>query len=43
MVDFAAHLPFTLLKLAFKNSTFYLENVVLESRSSTNCLPAISI
>ena len=34
MVDFAAN--FTIH--AFKNSTFYLESVVLESRSSTNSL-----
>ena len=32
-------LSFTLLKQAFKNTTFYLESVVLESRSSTNSLP----
>ena len=36
MVDFDAHLQFTLLKRAFKNAKFDLESVVLESRSSTN-------
>ena len=36
MVDFAAHFPIHALKQAFKSSTFYLESVVLESRSSTN-------
>ena len=37
MVDFAAH--FTIHANVFKNSTFYLESVVLESRSSTNSMP----
>ena len=38
MVDFAAHFTIHATKISFKkNSTFYLESVVLESRSSTNC------
>ena len=39
MVDLMLILPFTLLKLAFKNTTSLLESVVLESRLSTNSLP----
>ena len=34
MVDFASN--FTITKIGLKNSTFYMESVVLESRSSTN-------
>ena len=43
MVDFAAH--FTIhatihaIIIGFQNTTFYLESVVPESRSSTNSLP----
>ena len=37
MVDFAAHFTIHATKIGF--STFYLESVVLESRSSTNSLP----
>ena len=36
MVDFAAHFTIHATKIGFKNGTFYLESVVLESRSSTN-------
>ena len=39
MVDFAAHCTIHATKIGFKNSTFYLESVVLENHSSTNCLP----
>ena len=39
MVDFAANSTIHATKYAFKNSTFYLESVVLESRSYTNSLP----
>ena len=39
MVDFATHFTIHTTKIGFKNSTFYLESVVLESRSSTNSLP----
>ena len=38
LVDFADHFTITLLKEAIKNTTFYLESVVLGSCSSTNCL-----
>ena len=31
-VDFAAHCTIHATKIGFKNSTFYLESVVLESR-----------
>ena len=34
MVDFATYFPIHATKIGFKNSTFYLERVVLESRSS---------
>ena len=34
MVDFATYFPIHATKIAFKNSTFYLERVVLESHSS---------
>ena len=36
IVDFAANFP---IHTIFKNTTFYLESVVLESHSSTNSLP----
>ena len=36
MVDFAANFTILATKIGFKSSTFYLESVVLESRSSTN-------
>ena len=39
MVDFAAHSTIHATKIGFKNCTFYLESVVLESRSSTSSLP----
>ena len=40
MVDFATHFTILDTKVGFKKkSTFYLESVVLESRSSTNSLP----
>ena len=39
MVDFAANFTIQAAKIGFKNTTFYLEIVVLESRSSTNSLP----
>ena len=35
MVDFAAYCTIHVTKMGFKNSTFYLESVVFESRSST--------
>ena len=38
MVDFAAHFTVHATKTGFKNGTFYLVSVVLESRSSTNSL-----
>ena len=38
-LDFAAHFTIHAIKWAFKTTTFYLESVVLESRSSTNSLP----
>ena len=41
MVDFAANFTIHATKIGFKNSTFYLESVVLESRSSTNSLVSI--
>ena len=40
MIDFAAHFTIRATKIGFKNSTFYMESVVLESRSSTNSLPS---
>ena len=39
MVDFAAHFTIHAIKIGLKNSTFYLESVVLGSRSSTNSFP----
>ena len=39
MVNFAAHFTIHATKIVLKNGTFYLESVVLESRSSTNSLP----
>ena len=39
MVEFAAHFTIHAIKISFQNTTFYLESVVLESRSSTNSLP----
>ena len=39
MVDFAANFTIHATKIGFKNSTFYLVSVVLESRSSTKSLP----
>ena len=38
MIDFAAHCTIHATKIGFKNSTFYLESVFLESRSSINSL-----
>ena len=38
MADFAANFTIHATKIGFKNSTFYLESVVLEIRSSTNSL-----
>ena len=35
MVDFATHFTIHATKIGFKNSTFYLESVVLESRHSS--------
>ena len=32
MVDFAAHFTMHAIKIGFKITTFYLENVVLESQ-----------
>ena len=39
MVDFAANFTIHATIIGLKNSTIYLESVVLESRSSTNSLP----
>ena len=39
MADFATHFTIHATKIGFKNSTFYLESIVLESCSSTNSLP----
>ena len=39
MVDFAAHFTIHAKNRISKNTTFYLESVVLESHSSTNSLP----
>ena len=39
MVDFAAHCTIHATKIGFKNSTYYLESIVLESSSSTTSLP----
>ena len=41
MVDFAAHFTIHATKIGFKNGKFYLESVVLESRSSTNSLQIV--
>ena len=38
MVDFAANFTIHATKIGLKNSTFFLESVILESRSSTNRL-----
>ena len=39
MVDLAANFTIHATKIGFQNSTFYLESVVLEGRSSTISLP----
>ena len=39
MVGFAANFTIHAIKIGFKKSSFYLESIVLESRSSTNSLP----
>ena len=42
MVDFVAQFNIHAIRMAFKNTTSYLESVVLESHSSTNSLQKLA-